>query len=126
MALLFECMGKCCRNMLDTADIVRDAWGSVVATCLTPPTLSETPVLPTIFNTCWYSVGVSCALAACVTTAMTVVHRRMPNIVVLFIALIAPPYLQKFVVAFTVRLPSDHRSRSQSPLLSKDPLCRHL
>src|SRR2546422_8094319 len=25
MALLFECMGKCCRNMLDTADIVRDA-----------------------------------------------------------------------------------------------------
>src|SRR5437016_12005189 len=24
MALLFECMGKCCRNMLDTADIVRD------------------------------------------------------------------------------------------------------
>jgi len=26
MALLFECMGKCCRNMLDTADIVRDAW----------------------------------------------------------------------------------------------------
>ena len=22
MALLFECMGKCCRNMLDTADIV--------------------------------------------------------------------------------------------------------
>src|SRR5207302_3834793 len=26
MALLFECIGKCCRNMLDTADIVRDAW----------------------------------------------------------------------------------------------------
>src|SRR5207253_8078256 len=25
MALLFECIGKCCRNMLDTADIVRDA-----------------------------------------------------------------------------------------------------
>ena len=25
MALLFECMGKCCRNMLDTADIVREA-----------------------------------------------------------------------------------------------------
>src|SRR6059036_779279 len=25
MALLFECMGKCCRNMLNTADIVRDA-----------------------------------------------------------------------------------------------------
>src|SRR6266852_470054 len=25
MALLFECMGKCCRNTLDTADIVRDA-----------------------------------------------------------------------------------------------------
>src|SRR5437016_14052456 len=25
LALLFECMGKCCRNMLDTADIVRDA-----------------------------------------------------------------------------------------------------
>src|SRR5438270_923152 len=24
VALLFECMGKCCRNMLDTADIVRD------------------------------------------------------------------------------------------------------
>jgi uncharacterized protein len=25
MALLFECMGKCCRNTLNTADIVRDA-----------------------------------------------------------------------------------------------------
>src|SRR5260370_36307535 len=25
MALLFECMGRCCRNTLDTADIVRDA-----------------------------------------------------------------------------------------------------
>src|SRR5216684_4495401 len=25
MALLFECMGKCCRNTLDTAAIVRDA-----------------------------------------------------------------------------------------------------
>src|SRR5439155_24665589 len=81
------------------------AWGSVVATCLTPPTLSETPVLPTIFNTCWYSVGVSCALAACVTTAMMVAHRRMLNIVVLLIALIVPPYSQKFVAAFTVRLP---------------------
>ena len=25
MALFFECMGKCCRNLLDTAGIVRDA-----------------------------------------------------------------------------------------------------
>src|SRR5438132_3967475 len=29
MALLFECIGKCCRNMLDTADIVRDAFGQM-------------------------------------------------------------------------------------------------
>src|SRR5438034_5988396 len=48
MALLFECMGKCCRNMLDTIRAkwrsCSSAWGSVVATSLTPPTLSERPV----------------------------------------------------------------------------------